>query len=663
MAYSPPSLNSVDFDASGSYTPPAIDSVALALPALSPYAPPAIDALDFDATGSYSPPAIDSVALDLVGPGDGGGDEPDVQLPPSGVDVLVGGGYGTRAATDVAREIPWGAYRRPNAEFRSRTEAFRRPSAQTRSPWGEFRHLAERTGGGWQPVERALEDRVASPWNDLQPRDRRAGAPWVRGMTPRSGQTRAPWLVPPAKDRLRTTRYDHADPSRRDGTTTTTRQVIDPAPPYEPPTTGSITFRHPDGYTPPHGAAVDFEGAELADPPNVAIGPREIDRAVRWRAPPARDWHNRLPWGPQGSRDREAIEIDYPQEPDEDAPPEIPESKRVYLVMPSIEAKRVSDNTVVWLNSARIQTDRDSWTWQLEAEPARREDRDAIKPTSSGPVEIQVTINGHPWHFLVESHRRTRGHRGSSFSATGRSPSALLADPYTAPATRTETSARSAQQLANDELANTSWLLTWNATDWNVPANVYSYQGLTPIQSIRRIAEAIGAVAYTAPDSRDLIVDPYYVDSPWDWSGSSADVVLTEDLILQIDSEWRPGPGYNAIFCAGRQQGVIVHVVRSGTAQDTEAEMVVDDLITERLAGRERGRQELATAGDRERVTITLPMLPDPEPPGLVLPGKLVEVQEGGETWRGQVMATDVQASRQNATTVRQTIEVERWHG
>ncbi len=714
-----------DFHLGSGYTAPSGDAVDLALRELiGDYVVPVVakptpDPVDFELSTSYSKPNGDAIAFELDAVDTG----PDLGTS-SGLDVHVGAPWTkARARNDEQRRLPWSRYRQPESQTRSAYATLRRQPRHHRIPWGKLERRDHAIRSPWGRLVPASA-RAAIPWAPLEPRDHGRRSPYGR-LTARSEAPRtAPWIVPPVKDVRWRTAYDHVDtsgPIRSERTDESVEFTLDrpaldalawslstnySAPagdavdfpfshdaykaPIEPPPTpeeydylalDEVDFVLRSDYSAPAGDAVDLTisgvfywpptndppyDSEFVAPPNLRIQPRDGFAATDWTGIMARrDAQDRLPWGPRGRRDKPGISIPYPMEPPEDetAPPPLPASKRVYLLMPSIEAKRVSDNTVVWLNSARIRTDRDSWAWQLDAEPARREDRDAMKPTSSGPVELQVTINGRPWHFLIESHRRTRGHRGSSFTVTGRSPSALLAGPYSAPATRTEDTDRSAQQLAVDELANTGWTLTWNPTDWMVPAGVYSYQGLTPIQSIRRLAEAIGAVVHTAPDTRDLTVDAYYVDSPWNWSNSTLDAVLTEDVILQIDSEWQPGPGYNAIFCAGRQQGVIVHVVRSNTAQDTEAEMVVDDLNTERLAGRERGRQELAKAGDHERVTITTPLLPDPEPPGLLLPGTMVEVQEGGETWPGQVMATDVQATRQNAASVRQTIEVERYHG
>ncbi|MDB0529820.1 hypothetical protein LBW56_24465, partial [Ralstonia solanacearum] len=57
------------------------------------------------------------------------------------------------------------------------------------------------------------------------------------------------------------------------------------------------------------------------------------------------------------------------------------------------------------------------------------------------------------------------------------------------------------------------------------------------------------------------------------------------------------------------------------------------------------------------RVTLELPML---NSLGLLDPGLLLAVGEGGDNWRGLVRATSVAAEWNESLTVRQTIEVER---
>ncbi len=664
MAYSSPSAGSVDFDLSGSYSAPAWDSVGLDLgdgsssPGTS-YSAPAAGSVDFDLAGSYAAPSWDAVSLVLLEPSDDGGDDGGSTIDASsGVDVLIRSRYGTRQApNDKQARIPWGPFRDLNTRY---TQPWAAPTGvenSTRGPWGPFRLADTQARSVYAGVFASwLKRQIEVPWTDLRDRDTGYRAPWPGRIPTKARRVEAPYLYVPAKDRAWRAPYHRVDDYRRYVSKVRTT--------YDPPAGDAVLLPIDSNYTAPSYDAMRFGGPDLA---NVRIGPRDQFGGHAWNpSPPHKDEPDRIPWGPQGRRDAPGLDIAYNLEDAEPAdPPPLPPSKEVYLLMPSITAKRTSDDAEVVVNQAKIRTDRDSWAWQLDATLATREDLNKVKPSATGPVEIQITVNGRAWLFLIESHRRGRSFNSATFEVSGRSPSALLTKPYSAPRTFTETAQKSAAQLAAQELDNTGWTVNWNAQDWNVPANVWSYDSLTPVQAIQRLAEAVGAVVTTRQAAQTLDVEPYYPVSPWNWSDDTTaiDAALTDDITFQLEADWEPGAGYNAVWVSGKQGGVLVHVLQSNTTQDVEADMVVDELITERLAGRERGRLVLSEAGDRELVGVTTPLLPDPEPPGLLEPGQMVEVTEPTETWRAQVQGVTVTADRANATRVRQQLEIERYHG
>jgi len=661
--YKPPAADAVDFDLP-SYTPPAWDSVDYTFgsggtSSGTSYSAPSATAVDFDLP-SYTAPAWDSVDFVLLadssdGGGDDGGD--DVTLPTSsGVDARVGVRYGRHQPHAAPNRVPWGRFRQFDTRYSIPSSApDPRPHA-TRSPWGAFRTADSLDKAVYRgTIARALKEATRVPWNRLYARDTRYEAPWPRNISPAPSQWRMVYRYPPAKDTSQRWRYDHVDIYRRN---VTARRST-----YTPPAGDAVHFTPTDGYTPPPGDDVVFAGPTPRG--NVRIGPRDALHPTPWNpSPPVKDEADRLPWGPMGRRDSRLYDIVFNQDDaDPTEPPPLPPSQEVYRLMPSITAKRVSDGAAVTVNDCSITTDRDSWSWQLDATLARQADLDLVRPSGSGPVEIEITVNGRAWNFLIESHRRGRSYNSSSFRVSGRSPSALLAEPYSVPQTFTETSQKSAQQLAAQELNNTGFSLVWDMQDWNVPANTWSYDGLTPLQAIQRIAEAAGGVVFTQEAARTLIAEPYYPVSPWNWGSATMDAALTDDVTFQLDASWEPGPGFNAVYVSGKQGGVLVHVVQSDTNQSVEADQVVDELITERLAGRERGRRILSEAGDRESVGVTTPLLPAPEPPGLLEPGQLVEVTEPNATWRAQVQGVTITAKRSDATQVRQQLNLERYHG
>lgn len=337
-----------------------------------------------------------------------------------------------------------------------------------------------------------------------------------------------------------------------------------------------------------------------------------------------------------------------------------PYELEVYHMPVSIAMKRLSDNAPIGVLRASVSIDLESWAWTLRAELMSDADLALVAPVGSTLRDVELSINGHIWRFTVESQSRGRRFGKSTFSISGRSRSASLAMPYAEPQTYTETSIKTAQQLATDALAFTGWTLDWQIPDWLVAADSLSVSEKTPIEIVNLIAAAAGAVVQTDPSASVLHVMSRYPLSPWAWAGSTPDVALPPHVIKSLDSDWQPGPPFNRIFVSGEHAGVNLDLTRHGTAGDKVAPMVVDRLLTEVTANRERGRVELAKSGKKSVETMDLPLAAPPDEPALIMPGSLIEVDDELATWRGQVLSVAIDASNGDAITVNQKLTVER---
>ena len=91
--------------------------------------------------------------------------------------------------------------------------------------------------------------------------------------------------------------------------------------------------------------------------------------------------------------------------------------------------------------------------------------------------------------------------------------------------------------------------------------------------------------------------------------------------------------------------------------------MVTDPLIVTTEAATQRGIYEIAASGSWQPYTITLPLKTEPEQPGLLLPGTLLQINRVRESFRCMVTGVKVSAQRQNGLKVRQIVEVERYRG
>ena len=275
------------------------------------------------------------------------------------------------------------------------------------------------------------------------------------------------------------------------------------------------------------------------------------------------------------------------------------------------------------------------------------------------PVEVEARINGQSWRALVDSWGHTRSFGNRSITIRGRGLAAYLANPYAVPRSYTEGNVRLAQQLAAQELP-TGWSLDWRLEDWTVPAGAWSYERRTPIEALSAIAAAAGGYIQGDQIGKTIHVLPGYPVAPWGWADATPDITLPADVITQLGQDWQPVSEANEVYVSGREQGVLVQVRRAGTAGDKSLPLVVDPLITEVAAARQRGIAELGATGPQSREKLSLPL--DNSIAGLLSTGQLIQVT-GAEAspWRGLVRGVSVSAGRNSgALQVSQQIEVER---
>ncbi|WP_230460027.1 hypothetical protein, partial [Sansalvadorimonas verongulae] len=150
--------------------------------------------------------------------------------------------------------------------------------------------------------------------------------------------------------------------------------------------------------------------------------------------------------------------------------------------------------------------------------------------------------------------------------------------------------------------------------------------------------------------------------SPWNWLEDTTpiDHAIPESMMLSMSVEWRPEPEYNAVYVSGINEGVAVEVQRTGSAGDQPAPDIVEDWLTAVDVNTERGRNILSEGGNQAVVTLDLPLTVKGQVPGLVLPGKLVEVLEGNEPWVGLCLSTGISTAGSGAGKVVQSLFVER---
>lgn len=318
--------------------------------------------------------------------------------------------------------------------------------------------------------------------------------------------------------------------------------------------------------------------------------------------------------------------------------------RRIYMVLNNASLRRVDGNIALPTFSMTLGLDADSWTWSFSASLPGRALSD-LEPASSGaPVEVEALINGVAFRALVESIDRSREFGKSDLRITGRGKTALLDAPYSPIRNFTNTQARTAQQIMGDVLTFNGvplgWEVQWGLVDWLVPSGVFSHQG-SYIGALNKVAGAVGGYVQPHASTQTIKVLPRYPSAPWEWDSVVPDFELPADVTSRESLRWLEKPAYNRVFVSGQEVGVLGQVTRGGSAGDVLAPMVVDSLITQAAAARQRGIAVLADTGRQIEVSLRLPVLLDT---GIIAPGAFVAYWDGSITRRGLVRSTQVQA-------------------
>lgn len=349
-----------------------------------------------------------------------------------------------------------------------------------------------------------------------------------------------------------------------------------------------------------------------------------------------------------------------------------PRNHKTIFIMNEISLKRVSDDVEIEIQSANVSIDKDSWCWAFSGSIPPSE-LAKLRPGSAGPVEVELSVNGHLWRFIIESYSENKQFANASVSVQGRSVTALLDMPYASVRSYTEVVASYARTLAENELTRngeaSTFALNWQLIDelgWMIPANVYNYANLTPVAAIKAIAESVGGYVNSDSVTRVLHIRPEYALPAWQIASQTPDKTINYDFVTQESLKWSAKPEYDMVFVSGENNGVLAPVRKTGTAGSNEAPMVVNQLITDAAAARQRGIVELSRGGKQADITVELPLIADV---GLCLPSEMVEFEVAclGSCatdlagWKGIVNGVAIAATNSNGkVTVIQTVELER---
>jgi len=603
-----------------------------------------IESLNFIFDTPYVPPAGD--AIDFIEGGSGTG-TPWYDIP-SGITPGIIIPFAVADITDKRLDAPWGGPSVINAFVSMAYADSNGLEIHLHSSWRDLLQLYKTNRAAWG---RLLESdgSISSMWNNPHGYDHARRCPY--GSTVAEDiTTTLLWFNPPAKDQARRLKYaamqvrdnkDFAAPWRNPPENDLLHHTLWGKKYYQ-----EICVRN---YEIPPGTGVDFN----LDNAITAVGTGthvdfwfdslSYDRRCSQREPSG--WRDAYTYG--GFTDF------------------IPTGKikKVYVLNNLAAVTRISDNAPVEVKSVTIATDIKSWCWSLSCDVGSDLGISMLDPGAAGTTPVKIEINDFTCVCQVDGWNHGVRFIGDSRSVSGRSLSAELAAPAAAAKTYIEPSAKNARQIAEDALQYTGWSLSWLMDDWLVPAGVFSCVDNTPMQILQSIAEAGGGFVQSHPETKTVVLAPVYKSMPWEWDTATPDIIIPENMMDSIDSEWQARPPYNGVIVSGTVDGGIsMGITRNGTAGDLQPGMVTDPLLTATEVCRARGKYVLAGAGNRKRRRISLPVMRSPDVPGVILPGQLVSVT-GAVPWRAMVVSVAVTAAWQRALVVRQVVELEQYYG
>ena len=481
--------------------------------------------------------------------------------------------------------LPWGAAAVQDVPQRAPFAITTPANVPARAPWGSGRSAQHNTRPVWDVADRQDRDKRA-PWGAYARRSARAAtAPWGVA-TRRDEQAAAPWG------------------------TYTRRVAVQPGIFW-------IIARPQD--------------AQATAPWGTYARRPALHTVTAWHTGRPADASRYLPWVRYSRALAPGWGVVVPggEIPVDENGTVIVPIRSVYVTVNTLTLTRASDGALIPTLSMSMSLDVDSWTWSFSASVPGYALAD-IEPEDGVPVAVQAAINGVPYRFVVESIARERTFGRSDLRIGGRGRAAVLDAPYAPIMSFSNEFGRTAQQIMNDILTDNGvplgWDVEWNPDDWNVPAGVFSHQG-SYISAMNQVAGSISA--YLQPHNTDevLRVLSRYPVAPWDWAGVTPDFELPSAVMSRESIEWRDKPRYNRVYIMGQQTGVNGRVTREGTAGDYLAPSVVDPLITEAVAARQRGIAVLSDTGRIATVGLRLPVLAET---GIIAPGSFISYIDGG---------------------------------
>lgn len=300
------------------------------------------------------------------------------------------------------------------------------------------------------------------------------------------------------------------------------------------------------------------------------------------------------------------------------------QKRRTYMSSNSVSLVRWPDLVPLPCIDIIIETDFESWCWALSATLAGPEVWALVQPDPLA-CQVQATINGQEWRFLLDVPSTQRSFNSDRVSLKGRSRSAWLQAPYASQQDFSEANAREMQQLAEAALENTGWTVDWQLDNWVVPAGLWT-QYSTPLDVLIRLATATDDGVYTDPTEPIIKLHQRWPMASWLLDAATVDLLIPEDAVISLSQSPIYTQPINGVYVSGTTHGALALVKIAGTDGTLQPAAPLTEALLCDVAGvaaRRRGLNALSDSGAGFEMDAEVLFAPEI---GLVRPGMVVSI-------------------------------------
>ncbi|MGE4536343.1 MAG: hypothetical protein AB7D37_04625 [Desulfovibrio sp.] len=207
------------------------------------------------------------------------------------------------------------------------------------------------------------------------------------------------------------------------------------------------------------------------------------------------------------------------------------------------------------LSGATITGDRESYAWSVDL---TLPDAEAWADCTPGR-RLTLTVSGRPFALVLEGRTRDRAATSAEWTATARTVSCLLGEPYAVALSQSwpETTA----SRAASELATLVGLpCAWEVCDWTLPAGRLTADAETPAAVLSRLAQSCGGMLQPDPAGGVRVVYRYPVGVTEYAEATPRASLTAAAAVLTLSETYSAQPGYDAVTVADNRAASDVYL-------------------------------------------------------------------------------------------------------